>query len=353
MQPLIKSFSPTAVARAWGGPLGSARVAQAPEDFVVNESLGFAADGEGPHLLVQIQKKGLTTLDACRLLGNAWGVPSRTMGYAGRKDRWAVTTQWLTVPWPVTASLPDAPLEVADGLQVLRVNRHRRKLKVGSLRGNHFSLRLQGLDTSPRELNHRLTQIALYGVPNYFGPQRFGRRGRNLTDAVTWLSADPKSAPPSSRGMLISALRAACFNRVLSARVEAGTWATALPFDLLGLDGRDSLFSAESETAARLALRLAAQRIHPTGPLPGRKATKLGVADALAAWEREILAPVAAWVDGLSERGVDAARRPLRVAVDGLSWHQPSPETLELQCYLRRGSYATAVLAELVEWSAP
>jgi len=341
------------VARAWGGPLGGARVAQSPEDFVVNERLGFTADGEGPHLLVQIQKKELTTLEACRQLASAWGISNRAIGYAGRKDRWAVTTQWLTLPWPVAAPIPKAPCEVADGLRVLNISRHRRKLKVGSLRGNHFALRLHGLDISPRELNHRLTQIARLGVPNYFGPQRFGRRGRNLTEAVKWLTADPKSVPPSGRGMLISALRAECFNRVLSTRVQAGTWAQALAFDLLGLDGRDSLFPSASETASRLASRLAAQRIHPTGPLPGRKAGKLGVSDALAEWEREILAPVTPWVNGLVERGVDAARRPLRVAVDGLGWHQPNPQTLELQFSLRRGSYATAVLAELIEWSAP
>lgn len=339
--------------KAWGGPLGTGVVARKPEDFVVNERLGFMADNDGPHLLVQIEKRGLTTLEALRTLSQVWGVSPRECGYAGRKDRWAVTTQWLTLPWPVNQPLPEAPADIADGLRVLHVARHRRKLKVGSLMGNHFRLRLREINVSAVAFNQRLATIAVYGVPNYFGPQRFGRNGRNLKDAIDWLAADPKSVPPASRGMLISALRSECFNRVLSARVKDGTWASALPNDLLGLDGRESLFSASNETTERLARRVAAHQIHPTGPLPGRNSEKLGVTQALADYEAMLLEPVADWVAGLAARRVDAARRPLRVSVGALGWYCSEPDTWVLDFYLRRGSYATSVLAELIDWSAP
>lgn len=353
MNPLTESLNPTLGQRAWGGPVGSALVARDPEDFRVDECLSFSADGHGPHLLVQIEKRGLTTIDACRVLADAYGVSKRDFGYAGRKDRWAVTTQWLTLPWPEAQPLPAAPCEITDGLRVLRVDRHRRKLKVGSLVGNHFRLRLRAVNAEPHALNQRLARIASSGVPNYFGPQRFGKNGRNLKEAVAWLATDPRSLPAAGRGMCISALRSECFNRVLSARVLAQSWAMALPDDLMGLDGRESLFPAAADTAARLSWRLAGQTIHPTGPLPGRQQKKLGVTPALAAQEDEWLMPVADWVAGLAERRVDAARRPLRVAVGALSWYQEHADEWVLEFYLRRGSYATAVLAEVVDWSAP
>ncbi|MBS3785666.1 MAG: tRNA pseudouridine(13) synthase TruD [Gammaproteobacteria bacterium] len=339
--------------KAWGEPLGTGLLAREPEDFVVHEQLGFNADNDGPHLLIQIEKSGLTTLEALRAIAKAWGVRERECGYAGRKDRWAVTTQWFTVPWPVNQPLPEAPSDIATGLSVLQVARHRRKLKVGSLAGNRFRLRLREVSASAQSMNQRLAQIATYGVPNYFGPQRFGRNGRNLKDAVAWLVADPKSVPPAGRGMLISTLRSACFNQVLCARVKDGSWASALSDDLMGLDGRESLFPASRETPARLRWRIAAQQIHPTGPLPGSHHEKLGVTPALSQREAEILKPVANYVTGLTERRVEAARRPLRVAVGALGWHQSDSKTWMLDFYLRRGSYATSVVAELIDWSAP
>ena len=339
--------------RAWGAPLGTGVLAREPEDFMVDEQLGFGADNDGPHLLIQIEKSGLTTIEALRTIAKAWDVPQRECGYAGRKDRWAVTRQWLTVPWPVNQPLPEAPSEIAMGLSVLRAARHRRKLKVGSLAGNRFRLRLREVSASADAVNQRLARIATYGVPNYFGPQRFGRNGRNLKDAVAWLAADPKSVPPAGRGMLISTLRSACFNQVLSARVKDDSWATALPDDLLGLDGRDSLFPASRETPERLSWRIAAQQIHPTGPLPGSHHEKLGVTPALAEREAEWLKPVADTVAGLTERRIVAARRPLRVAVGALGWYQCESETWMLDFYLRRGSYATSVVGELIDWSAP
>lgn len=346
---------PDADARAWGEVLGVARVAQRPADFQVEEILGFRASGEGPHLLVAIEKTGLSTTEAIKTLARHWGCSPREVGYAGRKDRQAVTRQWISVPWPIKAELPETGPILSDSgaqraLSVRSVARHRRKLPVGALTGNRFILTLRGVSAPPVKVNQRLSTIARCGVPNYFGGQRFGRDAENLGRVRAWFAGEISPRGRADRSMLLSTARSACFNRVLSDRVQLGDWASPSHNDLLVLDGRGSLFAAAGESTSRLAARAAGLRIHPTGPLPGKARNGLVLNPELMAREAEALSSCTDLVDGLVQQGVEMARRALRLAVGGLAWHWQDEGVLQLRFHLPKGSYATSVLRELVDW---
>lgn len=337
--------------RAWGPALGAATVAAAPEDFQVDERLGFAAEGAGPHLLVHIRKCGLTTLRAIQMLADQWQVDRRGMGYAGRKDRVAVTTQWLSVPWPVNAPTPAGGRVFDDGaawLEVLSVERHRRKLPVGALSGNQFTLTLRDVELPPEAMASRVVTLARHGVPNYFGGQRFGHDEQNLTRARDWFAGTIRPRSRNDRSMLISAARSAMFNAVLAQRVEDGDWRWPQTGDALTLDGRGSLFTAEVEEAAFNRRRAAGLRIHPTGPLPGALNRRQALSDRLTAREAGLLGDWASWIESLEARRVVADRRALRLSVHGLAARQLDGSTWRLRFWLTRGAYATVVLRELV-----
>ncbi len=344
--------------RAWGEPLGNATVASEPEDFFVDEQIAFAASGDGPHLLVQIEKCRMSTTEAIRTLAGHWQVKPRDVGYAGRKDREAVTRQWLSVPWPIQASLPPAEIitnneEQGKRLLVRSCARHRRKLPVGALVSNRFRLRLRQLTASQALVNKRLQQIAVAGVPNYFGGQRFGKDARNLQLVADWFAGRYRPRHRSERSMLLSAARSGCFNAVLADRVAKGDWIQPGPADLMVLDGRGSLFAGDSEPATRLAARAAGLRVHPTGPLPGLARKGVTLSPELAEREAAVLNDYALLVQGLCEQKVEAARRALRLAVGNMVWHWPSEGELLLDFSLAKGCYATTVLREIFNWESP
>lgn len=341
--------------RAWGDPIGHARVAVRPEDFQVDERLGFLPEGDGPHLLVRIRKSRLSTARAMQALAGYWQVERRQMGYAGRKDRYALTTQWLSVPWPPGEPLPSTgpiPLEREPdaSLEVMSIARHRRKLPVGALAGNDFRLTLRDLEASADALQARVVRIARHGVPNYFGPQRFGRDGDNLLRARQWFAGEHRPRSRNDRSMLLSAARAAVFNAVLDTRVQAGDWHCAEPGEILMLDGRGSVFLADPADARHNRLRAAGLRVHPTGPLPGRPGRGLGLPAPLAARENRVMQDWADLVEGLSDQGLEAGRRALRLSVGALAVRRLDGRTWQLAFRLMRGAYATTVLRELIDW---
>ncbi|MBA1148156.1 tRNA pseudouridine(13) synthase TruD [Ectothiorhodospiraceae bacterium WFHF3C12] len=330
--------------RAYGAPLGSALLRARPEDFRVEELLGFRPSGHGEHLFLQVRKTGRTTEEAARALSAWLEVPVRHISYAGLKDRNAMTTQWFSVHTPAMPAPGPVPGEPA--VEVLVVRRNERKLRRGALDGNRFTLTLREVDAGTAALGHRLLAIAQGGVPNYFGAQRFGRGGRNVADAESLLAGRLRVRSRHKRGLLISAARSYLFNCVLAARVEQGCWARALPGELVMLEGTNSVFPATREAAGVLGRRLELQDVHPTGPLPGRG----GIAperQALAL-EQEALSVEAVLCNALRDFGANAMRRALRVRVADMRWYWPSSGTLELGFTLPAGAFATVVVRELL-----
>ena len=324
--------------RAHGPPLGAARLRAEPEDFLVEEQLGFEAAGSGQHVLLKVRKRNANTLWIARELANACGCRPGDVGYAGLKDRRAVAVQWFTVPQSRLA--PQDWLGKGSGeYQVLEAQRHSRKLPRGALAGNRFVIKARGTAVDEASLTGRLAAITRHGVPNYFGPQRFGRDGANLQR----MGEDLRALRPAERGFILSAARSLVFNAVLAVRVDDGSWQRLEPGDLANLDGRASHFRVEAvdETLVERCARL---DIHPTGPLWGSGSPLSG--GRVLELEQRVASGLNTACGLVARAGMEQERRSLRLAVRDLSWRREEDAVI-LEFRLSRGAYATAVLREV------
>lgn len=331
---------------AHGGPVLRGLLRASDEDFQVEEVLGYGPSGNGEHVFLTLRKRGLNTHDVARTLARHAGVAQVAVGYAGLKDRNAVTTQSFTVQMP-GRDTPDWQAVCDDSLQVLEVARHHRKIRRGGLRGNRFVIRITDIEGQRDAAEQRLHRIAAQGVPNYFGSQRFGRDGSNLQRAEALFNGTGRRPGREQRGLILSAARAQLFNQVLAARVDAGNWDLALPGDVMCLAGSERQFHQDPEDAS-LPERLRQLDVHPTGPLCGGASRALTTDTDAALIERETLAAWQAWIDGLTRFGLDADRRALRLAVGALDWSWQG-RVLTISFELTAGAYATSVLRELVD----
>lgn len=332
---------PVDLPTAFGPPPLRGTTRQQDADFRVVEELGFEPSGAGEHALLQVEKQGANTEWVARQLARFAGVAPVGVGFAGLKDRHAVTQQAFTVHLPGRPD-PDWGAAAIPGVRVLSATRHARKLPRGALRGNRFELVVREVAGDRDAAAARLAALAARGLPNAFGEQRFGRAGGNL-DAARAMFAG-RRVERAERSILLSAARSAVFNAVLGARLADGSWERLEEGDVAQLDGTGSVFGPVSPDAA-LAERCARLDIHPTGPLWGRGEPRTaGAVRARELAAAEALPDLAA---GLVAAGLDQERRALRVAVRGLA-HRWDGDTLHLAFSLPAGAYATALLRELL-----
>lgn len=332
-------------AYAYGPVITRGRLRSVPDDFHVEEVLGFEADGAGEHWLLRVEKCGANTLWVAREIARFAGIPPRDVSYAGIKDRHAVAIQHFSL-WLGKHPKPDWCGLVNPEFRVLDAARHGRKLRSGALKGNRFRLVLRELSAPADALDPRLAVIQTQGVPNYFGPQRFGHDGANIESAVK-MFADPRSVKNRKlRGLLLSAARSLIFNEVLSRRVTDKNWNIVLPGEVCMLDGSHSVFQADV-VDEELKARCAAGDLHPTGPLWGRGESR--VAGEMRGLEQRVAGQHAELAQGLEAAGLEPARRALRLPVRDLSWQTARENTLTLEFFLPAGAYATAVVRELVQ----
>jgi tRNA pseudouridine13 synthase len=326
---------------AHGGPPLTARLRAKPEDFVVEEILGYDADGEGEHVLLTVEKRGHDTQWVVRELARFVDISPVGIGFAGLKDRHAVTRQAVSVHL-AGRDEPDWSAFPHEGVRILESVRHRRKLKRGALSGNRFVLTLRNVE-GDRDASERVLQaIAERGVPNYFGDQRFGRGGANVDRARAMFAG--KRVDKRTRSLLLSAARSELFNRVLAGRVADACWDTPLDGEIWSLAGSRSWFGPEPFDDT-LADRLARGDIHPSGPLWGKgEPPTQGEAGAR---ERAVAEAEPELVDGLVAAGMDQERRALRLLPQQLSWDWLDDTSLQLRFALPAGSYATVVVREL------
>jgi tRNA pseudouridine13 synthase len=328
------------------------------DDFVVDEVPAFSPSGGGAHLWVQLEKRGWTTPDAIRAIARAAGVPEREVGSAGMKDKHAVTRQWLSLP---SATDPGA-WQLPEGLMLIAQTRHDKKLRTGQQKGNHFRIRLVGIEPESLERAQEIcAELLTRGLPNYFGAQRFGRGGDNVPRAFEWLA---RGAPMQGKRarfyskLYASVIQSEVFNRYLTLRSELGL-DRLLAGEVVRLEGSASLFVVEDP--ARELPRLSAGDIHLSGPLPGPK-TRAAERDALAL-ERRILDELAldeALLATLA-RHAPGTRRDLVVIPAELSCRPLENRRLELEFFLPSGSYATELVRQLTgepllsrgPWRAP
>lgn len=334
-----------ALPHAFGAPVLQARLRVTPADFQVDEMLAFGPDGEGEHALLRVRKASANTDWAARRLAVLAGVSHKAVGYAGLKDRHAVTTQWFSVH---LGRLPEPKWQLLteDGLEVLESHRHRRKLKRGNLAGNQFQIRLRELRGDLGSAEERLKIIARIGVPNYFGPQRFGRDGSNLLRAKALFAGAVPRASRHQRGLWLSAARSQLFNEVLAQRVERGDWAVALVGDRLQLRGTHSHFLAEV-LDANIRERIDSGDLTPTGPLYG--AGELPSSGEVRELEQRFADACSDWIKGLAEAGLKQERRALRMHAEGLTLERVGASEAVLRFTLEPGSYATTLIRELCD----
>lgn len=326
---------------AHGMPPLAAQLRSTPEDFLVEEILGYEADSEGEHALLWVEKRGANTDWVARELARFAGVPPVAVGYAGLKDRHAVTRQAFSVQLAGKADPDWSAFPHAD-VKVLAAARHKRKLKRGALRGNRFVLVLRRVEGDRARAEEVLGRIAARGVPNYFGEQRFGRGGGNVEQARAMFAG--RRVDRDKRAFLLSAARSHIFNEVLAGRVEREAWDTPLDGEIWSLAGTRSWFGPEPFDAT-LADRLARGDIHPSGPLWGQGETP--ARDAAGELENAVAAANADLAEGLAAARMDQERRALRLIPQALRWRWLDADALELAFELPAGAYATVVVREL------
>ena len=314
-----------------------------PGDFHVDELLPYSLSGEGGHLFVHIEKTGIDTLALVRRLAEVTGVREDDIGLAGLKDRWAVARQWLSLPDGAALEAALAGIE-DDSVRVIATTRHGNKLRRGHVAANRFRIRLRSVpEGGLRNATQTLTALKERGLPNPFGRQRFGRMGDNARRGVELLRQ--KGRRGRLRGLLLSSVQSAVFNRVLGLRLSTGTLGVAMHGDLMQKHDTGGLFDVEAPSDEQpRADRVA---ISATGPMVGKRMRSPSgepaqiEADAVAAC-------------GLTEADLPrfgrGTRRPLRIPCDPDALvGSPEPGTLELTFSMPSGSYATVLLDELVK----
>lgn len=309
-------------------------------DFVVKENLGYSMAGEGEFVAVRVRKTDANTLFVGEKLAQFAGISARNMSYAGLKDRRAVTEQWfsLQMPGKTTPDFGDFQLE---GIEILEVTRHNRKIRTGSLDSNYFEILLRdAMETD--DLKVRLENLSKFGFPNYFTEQRFGRDGHNLIQALRWAKGEIQVKDRKKRSFYLSAARSEVFNLVVSERLKQGVANRVLPNDIVQLSGSHSWFVAdEKEDLDVLQLRLEQGDLQLTAPLIGE------TAQPACSLENDIVQQHQDIVNLMKQERLKPARRPLLMKPKDFNW-QFEETGLRLKFYLPAGSYATALVRELV-----
>ncbi len=337
------SFDFEAWPRAGSARLPRAAIRVKPEDFLVEEQLGFELSGQGEFVWLEIRKTLANTDWVARQIARRLGLPGSAVSYSGLKDRRAVTRQFFSIHLP---GKPDPDLDALDlpGVEMLGAFRHRRKLRRGTHSGNRFRIRLRDFAGEPEQLRAGVERIRGEGVPNYFGPQRFGHDGANVERARALYRGELKSRDRRFLGLLHSTARALLFNEALARRIERGDWAGGADGDLWMLDSSQSIFGPEF-LSEELSRRAARGEIHPTGPLWGAGQSPAG--GAVAELERAVAAAHPELTQGLADLGLKPERRSLRMMARDLEC-APEGDDWWLSFTLGRGQFATALLRELI-----
>jgi len=296
------------------------------EDFVVTELPLRPPAGEGEHLWLEIEKNGANTAFVAQRLAEAAGVTEREVGYAGLKDRHAITRQWFSIHLP-KGDTPDLTSLQHPEFKVLGQSRHLKKLRPGDLAGNRFRIVLRDVTGDHEAIEANLKAIASQGVPNYFGAQRFGHDGGNVEQGRAMLAREIRVRNLKTKGLYLSAVRSFVFNEVLALRMEQGLWGKTLPGDVMDEAGR------------------------PTGPLWGRG--RVITTDQAEALENGVAARHAILCDGLEHAGLNQERRALVASPADMSWAWPQADRLVLMFSLPPGNYATSVLDEVLRTLEP
>jgi tRNA pseudouridine13 synthase len=318
-----------------------------PEDFEVEEVPAYEPSGQGEHLFLWVEKRGMGAEYFQRQVARRLDLPAGEVGAAGLKDRHAVTRQMISVPARAEPRLGQLD---GDGIRLLRVSRHGNKLKPGHLRGNRFRILVRGAADAETRLPPLLERLRRVGLPNFYGPQRFGRDGETVRLGFALLRPEEAPAgrgrPPSPflRKLALSAAQSALFNRYLARRLGDGLLHRVLAGDVLAKWPFGGMFVAED--VPREQERLDAREVVSAGPMFGKK--MLPAAAEAAVREEEVLRAAGLTLAAFRNFGklLAGTRRHNLIYIDDLAG-AVEPEGVRLTFTLPAGSYATVLLREL------
>jgi tRNA pseudouridine13 synthase len=330
------------------------RIKTVPEDFEVEEVPAYQPCGSGDFLYLWVEKRDMGAEYFARQVAQRLGIAAGEVGTAGLKDRRAVTRQLVSVP--VRAEEQLARLE-GDGIRVLSVHRHGNKLRPGHLHGNRFRILVRETDAAAGErLGPLLDRLRREGLPNFYGPQRFGREGETVLLGLALLRGEPPPVPASGRRpnlrspflrkLALSSVQSALFNDCLGRRLTDGLLRRVLPGDVMSKWPFGGLFVAED--VEREQARFDARETVHTGPIVGRKT--FAAAGEAAAREAAVLQAAGLDVSAFHKFGklLQGTRRHNLVYLDDLV-AAVEPEGVRLTFPLPAGSYATVLLRELMK----
>jgi tRNA pseudouridine13 synthase len=320
------------------------RIKVEPEDFEVEEIAAYAPSGEGEFLYLWIEKRDMGAQYFGGHLARRLEIPNSEIGTAGLKDRRAVTRQWVSVPLRAEPNL--AKID-GDGVKLLDVKRHSNKLRPGHLRGNRFRILVRDAgDTGLSPILDRLRQV---GLPNYYGPQRFGREGDTFQIGRDLLLKTPEARPvrnPFLKKLSLSAVQSALFNDYLAKRIADGLLTRVVQGDVMGKLPFGGIFTAD-DLAAEQA-RFDRREIVTQGPIFGAK--MFPAKDEAARREAAVLDEwqfSRATFTGFGKL-LQGTRRHNAVYLDDLA-SEAAPEGVRLSFTLPAGSYATILLREVMK----
>jgi tRNA pseudouridine13 synthase len=329
----------------YGKPTCTARFKQHCEDFRVEEHLDFELTGEGEHVCLWVKKIGENTDYLARQLAKFAGIAAKNVSYAGLKDRQAETYQWfsLYIPGKIT---PDFTAFESEGVTILNVIRHNKKLRTGCLAGNHFAIILR--EVSDKNSLQAALEKVKQGVPNYFGNQRFGFDGHNVNAALQLFNGR-KIKDRFKRGMYISAARSYLFNHVISQRISDDLQSKPMLGDCVQFVANRSFFPLP-DLSDQTMQRLASREVCLTAPLWG--AGELTSTDDAQQYELSSLASFTELQNGLAKEGLKQERRPLLLVPEQFDAEWLDDNTVKIAFYLPSGCYATSIIRELIEGNA-
>ncbi|OUS30945.1 hypothetical protein A9Q99_05365 [Gammaproteobacteria bacterium 45_16_T64] len=329
-------------------PNATAELKTRPEDFLVDEILGFEPSGEGEHLYLHVKARDYNTEYLLEHIARNLGVAKNSVVYSGQKDRYAVTTQWFSVHLPGNADIDVSVLE-NENVTILAAKRNLKKLRRGAHKGNKFTIRLKNIAGNQQDITAAIEDIQRRGFPNYFGPQRFGRDENNIATALASVAVGRSPKKRFQRSIVFSSLRSMLFNLSLSQRIEQGSWRQQLDGDVFALSGTESFFSPDTSTGEaeqEILERLSSGDIAIAGVL-------FGDGDIPQSKKAlEVLAPILEThqniVAFLIKQRVAVAVRPLSVLPKDFSFEWGTNDELELSFTLPKGAFATSLLREFV-----
>jgi tRNA pseudouridine13 synthase len=320
------------------------RIKSMPEDFEVEEIPAYSPSGQGDFLYLWIEKRDMGAQYFTRQVAQRLGIPVGEVGSAGLKDRRAVTRQMISVPASVESRLNTVD---GEGIRVLTVDRHSNKLRPGHLHGNRFRILIRGVEAATDRLPPIMVRLHQMGLPNFYGPQRFGKDGETAQMGLALLRGERvKVRNPFLRKLALSAAQSVLFNACLARRMSDGLFRTVLSGDVMAKWPFGGMFVAEDVSAEQG--RFEAREIVHAGPMFGRK-TFAAKADA-AAREAEVLREAGLTQQSLQGFGklLQGTRRHNLIYLNDLTATVES-EGMRISVTLPAGSYATVLLREITK----